>query len=164
MTSTKESVLLQQWTWSFPSGLSSQSHIKYSCVFGGWLVFLLCPLATFRAWGKHACNLEAFKSERCRISHHNSNQLLPLKASFHRARRKLILEKAVRLMEKFCVEHQNKVKTVLKITLSLRRDNSVPYHTLFEKNKLNKTDFKIAARRACVLWPLQAPTYQIHRS
>lgn len=131
---------------------------------GGWLVFLLCPLATFKAWGKHACNLEAFRSERGRISHHSSNQLLPLKPSLHRALHKLILEKAVRLMETFWVEHQNKGQTVLKITLSLQRDNSVPYHTLFEKNKLNKTDLKIAARRACVLWPLQAPIYQIRRS
>lgn len=33
-TSTKESVLLQHQTHSFPSGPSSQSHIEYS-----WVVF-----------------------------------------------------------------------------------------------------------------------------
>lgn len=72
-----------------------------------------------------------FKLERGRISHHSSTQVLPPKPSFHRALRKLTLEKAVRLMETFCVEHQNKGKTLLKITPSLQRDDSVPYHTLF---------------------------------
>lgn len=39
-TSTKESVLLQQWTYNFSSGPSSQSHIEYSWgFFVGWLGF-----------------------------------------------------------------------------------------------------------------------------
>lgn len=77
-TSTKESVLLQQWTRSFSSGPSSQSHIEYSWgVFVGWLFFLLCPLAAFKAGGKHACNLEALKLDGGRVSHHSSIQLLP---------------------------------------------------------------------------------------
>lgn len=81
-TSTKESLLLQQWTRSFPSGPSSQSHIEYSWGFFflvSWLVFffLLCPLAAFKAGGKHACNVEAFKLDGGKVSHHSSTQLLP---------------------------------------------------------------------------------------
>lgn len=77
-TSTKESNLLQQWTCSFPSGPHSQSHIEYSWVFiFGWLFFLLCPLAAFKAGGKHPFNLEAFKLDGGKASHRSLTQLLP---------------------------------------------------------------------------------------
>lgn len=33
---TKELVLLQHWTHSFPSGPSSQSHMEHSCISGGF--------------------------------------------------------------------------------------------------------------------------------
>lgn len=48
-TSTKESVLLQQWTCSFSFGLSSQYHIEYSWFFGGWLFFFTMSTGSFQS-------------------------------------------------------------------------------------------------------------------
>lgn len=107
----------------------------------------------FKAGGKHAGNLEAFElggAEYFTMAQPNS---------FPKPQ-----EKAGRLMETFCIWNPNKGKTVLKVMLSPCRDASVPYHTHLFKNKLNQTDLGIAARRVCVLWPLQAPACWIHRS
>lgn len=48
-------------------------------------------------------------------------------------------------------------------SLLIDRWHSALSHTIF-KDKLNKTELRIAARRVCILWPLQAPAYWIHRS
>lgn len=147
---------------SFAPGPSSQSHIGYSWVvvflFGWLFFFLLCPPAAFKAGGKHLCNLETFKLDGGRVFHHSSSPT----PHFCRTPDKWTLEKAARLMETLRVENQNKGNTEdYTLSFTERWFSALP-HTIF-KNKLNKTDLGIAARRVCVSWPLQAPAYWVQR-
>lgn len=73
-TPTKELALLQNWTHSFPSGLSSQSNMEHSWLFWGFGRLFYYVHWQFKAGEKHAGNLEAFELGGAELS--GSTQLL----------------------------------------------------------------------------------------
>lgn len=131
--------------------------MEHSGLFGGvgWFFYYVCW--QLKAGGKHAGNLEA--SELGGAGYFTTAQ----PNSFPKA--ECWIREGWKVHgDLLCGESKQRKDCPEGDALSFtERCLSALSHALF-KNKLNKTDLRIAARGVCVLWPLQAPACWIHRS